>query len=98
MFFNNRSGLNLIYNNIDTDKYSEENDAFLMCEMAQLGRFGFFDDMRRKIQQDPLFTFDYFFLSRNNIEIERRCKSLLRCAGAHLTAAATRKERRDKAA
>jgi len=95
---NPRSGLNLIYNNVDTDKYSEENDAFLMCEMAHLGRLGFFDEMRRKIQQDPLFTFDYFFLSRNNIEIERRCKSLLRCAGTHLTAAATRKERRDKAA
>jgi hypothetical protein len=45
-----------------------------------------------------MFTFDYFFLSRDTIELERRCKSLLRCAGIHLTQAATRKDRRDKAA
>ena len=36
-----RQGLNLIYNNTNSDNYSEENDAFLMCEMASLGKFGF---------------------------------------------------------
>jgi SWI/SNF-related matrix-associated actin-dependent regulator of chromatin subfamily A member 5 len=46
-----RQGLNLIYNNIDTDKYTEENDAFLMCEMASLGKLGFFDEMRRKLKR-----------------------------------------------
>ena len=93
-----RQGLYLIYNNVDDSKYTEENDAFLMCEMSELGQYGFFDEMRKKIQHDTMFTFDYFFRSRTTGDLERRCKSLLRCAGKHIVDAKARKERRDKAA
>ena len=69
-----------------------------MCEIASLGKFGFFEDMKRKIQHDPMFQFDYFFRSRNSAEIQRRCKSLLILAGKHIVDASARKERRDKSA
>ncbi|KAI9172381.1 ISWI chromatin-remodeling complex ATPase ISW2 [Paramyrothecium foliicola] len=59
--------------------YNEEEDRFLL---VLLDRYGIdtpdlYEKMRVDIQESPLFRFDWFLLSRNAIELSRRCTTLL---------------------
>ena len=50
--------------------------------MVQLDKFGvgredLYERIREEIRESPLFRFDWFFLSRTSLEIQRRCTTLL---------------------
>jgi SWI/SNF-related matrix-associated actin-dependent regulator of chromatin subfamily A member 5 len=50
--------------------------------LVQLDKFGvgredLYERIREEIRESPLFRFDWFFLSRTSLEIQRRCTTLL---------------------
>ena len=73
--------LKLNYSVSTTNKkvYTEEEDRFLLVQMHKYGieSEGLYENIRREIQESPIFRFDWFFLSRTPIEISRRCATLL---------------------
>jgi SWI/SNF-related matrix-associated actin-dependent regulator of chromatin subfamily A member 5 len=59
--------------------YSEDEDRFLA---VQLHRFGLdspnlYEQIRDAIRESPMFRFDWFFLSRTPLELNRRCATIL---------------------
>ncbi|KAJ3324279.1 hypothetical protein HDV06_000318 [Boothiomyces sp. JEL0866] len=59
--------------------YTEEEDRFLF---VMLHKFGYgtdeiYEKIRAEIKKSPLFRFDWYFKSRNAIEIQRRCATLV---------------------
>ena len=59
--------------------YTEEEDRFLLVMLDRFGTDGegLYEKIREEIRESPLFRFDWFFLSRNPVEIGRRCTTLL---------------------
>lgn len=59
--------------------YTEEEDRFLLVMLDRYGveGEGLYEKIRDEIRESPLFRFDWFFLSRTPIEINRRCTTLL---------------------
>ena len=73
--------LKLNYSVSTTNKkvYTEEEDRFLLVMLDRYGidGEGIHERIRDEIRESPLFRFDWFFLSRNPVEIGRRCATLL---------------------
>jgi len=73
--------LKLNYSVSTTNKkvYTEEEDRFLlvMLDKFEVDSEGIYERIRDEIRESPLFRFDWFFLSRTPIEIQRRCNTLL---------------------
>jgi len=59
--------------------YTEEEDRFLIVMLDKYGleSEGLYDRIRYEIRESPLFRFDWFFLSRTPLEINRRCTTLI---------------------
>ena len=57
--------------------YTEDEDAFLLCMMHRHG-YGAAERIRMEIRRAWQFRFDWFFKSRNAIEIQKRCDALIR--------------------
>lgn len=59
--------------------YSEEEDRYLLCQLAKygVGKEDTFDNIKRDIADFPAFRFDWFIKSRSAIEIGRRCTTLV---------------------
>ncbi|KAM0747938.1 hypothetical protein T439DRAFT_305108 [Meredithblackwellia eburnea MCA 4105] len=58
--------------------YSEEEDRYLLVQLAKLGVGAeVYDLIKRDILESPLFRFDWFMKSRSPVEIGRRCTTLL---------------------
>lgn len=57
--------------------YSEEEDAFLLCMMQKHG-YGAAERIRMEIRRAWQFRFDWFFKSRNAVEIQKRCDALIK--------------------
>jgi SWI/SNF-related matrix-associated actin-dependent regulator of chromatin subfamily A member 5 len=59
--------------------YSEEEDRYLLCRLFHYGMQA--DDVYERIKKDitefPVFRFDWFFKSRSQQELQRRCNTLL---------------------
>ena len=73
--------LKLNYSVSTTNKkvYTEEEDRFLLVMLDRYGidGEGIHEKIRDEIRESPLFRFDWFFLSRTPVEIQRRCTTLL---------------------
>jgi SWI/SNF-related matrix-associated actin-dependent regulator of chromatin subfamily A member 5 len=71
--------LQIQYNQNKGKVYTEEEDRFLLVQLDKfgLGREDLYDRIREEIRESPLFRFDWFFLSRTSLEIQRRCTTLL---------------------
>ena len=57
--------------------YTEEEDAFLVCMMQRHG-YGASERIRMEIRRAWQFRFDWFFKSRNSIEIQKRCDGIIK--------------------
>eukprot|EP00878_Enallax_costatus_P003452 GHUV01003663.1.p1 GENE.GHUV01003663.1~~GHUV01003663.1.p1 ORF type:complete len:1042 (+),score=456.73 GHUV01003663.1:458-3583(+) len=57
--------------------YTEEEDRFIICQMAKLG-YGQWDDLKAEIRKNWRFRFDWFFKSRTPQELARRAETLIR--------------------
>ncbi|KAK0553393.1 chromatin remodeling complex Adenosinetriphosphatase [Tilletia horrida] len=77
--------------------YSEDEDRFLLVQLAKygLGRDDVFEQIKQDISRFPGFRFDWFIKSRTPLELHRRCQTLLllinKEAGDDSTAADTGK-------
>ncbi|BGP15381.1 hypothetical protein JCM10213_001427 [Rhodosporidiobolus nylandii] len=72
--------LKIIYANQTKGKsYSEDEDRFLLVELAKygLGKDDTYDRIKRDINEWPAFRFDWFMKSRTATEIGRRCQTLV---------------------
>ena len=73
--------LKISYSVSTTNKkvYTEEEDRFLLVMLHRygLGTEDVYEKVRDEIRESPLFRFDWFFLSRNPIELGRRCTTLI---------------------
>lgn len=58
--------------------WTEEEDIFLVNMMHRHG-YGHWEHIRQEIRRAPQFKFDWFFKSRNSVELQRRADVLLRC-------------------
>ncbi|CCF55876.1 hypothetical protein KAFR_0A04410 [Kazachstania africana CBS 2517] len=68
--------------------FSEEEDRFLLITLAKYGleRNDIYEVIRDEIRDCPLFELDFFFQSRNPVEIGRRIYTLLQCLEKEFTA------------
>lgn len=59
--------------------YTVDEDRFIliMADKYGLDAENLWEKVIEDIKQSPLFRFDYFFLSRNAVELSRRCATLL---------------------
>jgi len=59
--------------------YSEDEDRFLLVQLAKygLGRDDVFEQIKQDISRYPGFRFDWFIKSRTPLELHRRCQTLL---------------------
>lgn len=57
--------------------YTEENDRFLLCLVAELG-YGRWRETRDRILRSSRFTMDYFFRSRSTAELRQRTEMLMK--------------------
>lgn len=59
--------------------YTEEEDRFLVCKLAEFGMDAenAYDEVKATIRYDPKFRFDWFFRSRTSAELQRRCNQLV---------------------
>ena len=57
--------------------YQEDEDAFLICMMHRHG-YGAAERIRMEIRRAWQFRFDWYFKSRNAMEIQKRCDFLVR--------------------
>lgn len=57
--------------------YTEEEDAFLVSMMFRHG-FGSWERIRMEIRKAWQFRFDWFFKSRNAVELGKRCEVLIK--------------------
>lgn len=57
--------------------YQEEEDAFLVCMMHRHG-YGSAERIRMEIRRAWQFRMDWYFKSRNAVEIQKRCDMLVR--------------------
>lgn len=57
--------------------YTEEEDAFLLCMMHRHG-YGNIERIRLEIRKVWQFRFNWYFKSRNSLEIQRRCESIVK--------------------
>jgi SWI/SNF-related matrix-associated actin-dependent regulator of chromatin subfamily A member 5 len=71
--------LQIQYNQNKGKVYTEEEDRFLLVQLDKfgVGREDLYERIREEIRESPLFRFDWFFLSRTSLEIQRRCTTLL---------------------
>ncbi|KAK8801168.1 hypothetical protein WA158_001938 [Blastocystis sp. Blastoise] len=65
------------YAPLTSKTYTEDNDRFLVCCIAQMG-YGNWDLIRTEIQKCRQFRFDWFFKTRSPLELQRRCDTLVR--------------------
>ncbi|KAJ1918184.1 chromatin remodeling complex Adenosinetriphosphatase [Mycoemilia scoparia] len=59
--------------------YSENEDRFMIIQLERLG-YGsedIYENIRTEFRHSPLFRFDWFIKSRNALEIQRRCQTLI---------------------
>lgn len=61
--------------------YSEDEDRFLLCMLHRFGldNFGVMERIRRTLLQSECFKYDFFFLSRNITELQKRCAHIMGC-------------------
>ncbi|AOA62227.1 Isw1b complex ATPase subunit [Komagataella phaffii CBS 7435] len=59
--------------------FSEEQDRYLILQMFLIGveAEDLADEIKNRISQSEFFKYDYFFQTRNAMEISRRCSTLL---------------------
>ncbi|KAJ1679398.1 chromatin remodeling complex Adenosinetriphosphatase, partial [Spiromyces aspiralis] len=59
--------------------YSESEDRFMLIQLERhgYGTDDVFEIIRSEFRQSPLFRFDWFIKSRNALEIQRRCQTLV---------------------
>lgn len=57
--------------------YTEEEDSFLLAMMHRHG-YGATERIRLEIRRAWQFRFDWFFKSRNNLEIQKRCDQIVK--------------------
>jgi SWI/SNF-related matrix-associated actin-dependent regulator of chromatin subfamily A member 5 len=71
--------LQIQYNQNKGKVYTEEEDRFLLVQLDKfgVGNDDLYERIREEIRESPLFRFDWFFLSRTSLEIQRRCTTLL---------------------
>ncbi|GAA5825863.1 hypothetical protein JCM3770_003364 [Rhodotorula araucariae] len=72
--------LKIVYANQTKGKsYSEDEDRFLIVELAKYGinREDVYERIKRDINEWPAFRFDWFMKSRTTAEIGRRCATLI---------------------
>jgi len=58
--------------------WTEDEDGFLVVMMQRHG-YGLWERIRQEIRNNHNFKFDWFFKSRNAVELQRRGDVLLRC-------------------
>ncbi|GAA5976220.1 hypothetical protein JCM11641_001086 [Rhodosporidiobolus odoratus] len=76
--------LKIVYANQTKGKsYSEDEDRFLLVELAKygIGKDDTYERIKRDINEWPAFRFDWFMKSRTPAEIARRCKTLIELVG-----------------
>ncbi|KDE09578.1 hypothetical protein MVLG_00473 [Microbotryum lychnidis-dioicae p1A1 Lamole] len=72
--------MKIMYQNQTKGKsYSDEEDRYLLCELAKygVGKEDTPEKIKYDINQNPLFLFDWFIKSRTPQEIGRRCTTLV---------------------
>ncbi|GAA5965649.1 hypothetical protein JCM21900_003048 [Sporobolomyces salmonicolor] len=72
--------LKIIYANQTKGKsYSDDEDRFLLVELAKygIGKEDTYERIKRDINEWPAFRFDWFMKSRTAQEISRRCQTLI---------------------
>ncbi|BGP54869.1 chromatin remodeling complex Adenosinetriphosphatase [Rhodotorula sphaerocarpa] len=72
--------LKIVYANQTKGKsYSEDEDRFLLVEIAKygVGQEDAYERIKRDINEWPAFRFDWFMKSRTAAEISRRCQTLI---------------------
>ncbi|GAA5986339.1 hypothetical protein JCM10908_003710 [Rhodotorula pacifica] len=72
--------LKIVYANQTKGKsYSEDEDRFLLVEIAKygIGKEDAYERIKRDINEWPAFRFDWFMKSRTAAEIARRCQTLI---------------------
>ncbi|OAF65727.1 hypothetical protein A3Q56_06564 [Intoshia linei] len=59
--------------------FSEDEDRYLICMLHKLGinTENVYDIIKSAIRKESQFRFDWFFKSRNTLELQRRCNSLI---------------------
>ena len=68
----------LRYSRLNRDNgYTEEEDRYILWLCREVG-FGEWRKMRRRVEKDEEFSFDYFLVSRTEVEIDRRVNVLVR--------------------
>ena len=73
--------LSIIYGTSKGKVFTEDEDVFLLSMVHKHG-YGNWDRIRFEIRNSWLFRFDWFFMSRTNIELQRRCDILLKLVDA----------------
>jgi len=68
--------------------WTPEEDNFLLCTTYQKG-FGNWDAIKTAIEQDPVWSFDFFLITRSPGDLERRCLQLLKIIEKEHTEAGT---------
>ncbi|GAA5977723.1 hypothetical protein JCM5350_002330 [Sporobolomyces pararoseus] len=72
--------MKIVYSNQTKGKsYSDDEDRFLLVELAKygIGKDDTYDRIKRDINEWPAFRFDWFLKSRTAPEIGRRCQTLI---------------------
>lgn len=57
--------------------YTEDNDRFLLCMLAQVG-IGHWDALKHEVMKCDRFRFDWYIKSRTSLELQKRCETLIR--------------------
>ena len=69
--------LNINYGAMKGKMFNDEEDFFLLLMLGKHG-YGSWDKIQLEINNSWLFRFDWFFKSRNIVEIQKRCEHLNR--------------------
>jgi len=89
------SSMTLNYGTSGKKGYTEEEDAFLIFMMYKHGYLNN-ERIRLEIRRAPHFCFDWFFKSRNNQDIQKRCEFIIRVVEKELDELKKREEADEK--
>jgi SWI/SNF-related matrix-associated actin-dependent regulator of chromatin subfamily A member 5 len=70
--------MRVVYGSNKGRVYSDEEDNFLVLMMNRHG-YGAWERIKNEIRNAWQFKMDFFFLSRNAIELSKRCETLIKC-------------------
>lgn len=88
--------LNIPYGSQKGKYYTEDNDRFLLCMLAQVG-IGHWDSLKHEVMKSDRFRFDWYIKSRTALELQKRCETLIRLIEKEneITTPRSRKRARD---